>query len=162
MKSNASAGPSVRGNSNRAIHVADGYIQVGIPQPEGSTCTINTPLSCLPGFSVGILASLQLPIQGETESTAAYLFSSGPPSKQGVSIYMKKHEETSTTVSFYCSDGVYYWLASVHVKNDELIRNWTRFGISWHVQFGVWGLLDGIIVGVFLLPKHFSSCSPNP
>ena len=146
--SNGKPAGTMRGSRYRAIQVENGFIRLPIPHVEGSSCTINHPRNCQPGLSVSVLAYLLMPVKGDTESTAAYLLSSGPPKKEGVSIYLKNDGPTNTTISFYGSDGEYFWLATAQVKNEELIRKWTQFGVSWHTKFGVWGLLDGIIVGV--------------
>ena len=151
MTSNVRPAGTLRGNVSRAMQVEKGFIRMTIPHVEGSNCTINHPSSCLPGFSLVVLAFLRMPVKGDTESTAAYLVSSGPPKKEGVSIYLKNAGPTNTTISFYGSDGEHFWLATAQVKNEEFIDKWTLFGLSWHTKFGVWGLLDGIIVGVLYL-----------
>ena len=162
-KHNYTASSNRKGTNNQSPELHAGFFEISQLEHvrEGSTgpCSFSNPVNCQNGITISVWARLIDPPSSSNPENAVSLINSGPPEYRGLSIYLTKSTRQHSAVIFWSVQmGMRYWTTHAEVNMSELVGQWKNWALSWSAQQGLFGILDGRIVGIpfiFILITHF-------
>ena len=151
---NAEKSWNLKETVRRAPHLSNGFFQVNKYSTQDlEICTPSKPSKCTTGITLSVWSIFDKPPTGFTPDAAVTIVNSGPPVNMGLGIYLTANSGAKTgkiTATWIIDDGKVFWRASADLLIDDVVGSWHNWAISWAQTQGVFGILDGRIIGFLL------------